>query len=44
VVDEVDLIDPTRLTRLTRRPLKEAFGAVAAVQRGVATRLGLSAR
>ena len=39
-----DLIDPTRLTRLTRSSLKEAFRAVAAVQRGVATELGLSAR
>jgi CBS domain-containing protein len=39
-----DLIDPTRLTRVTRTALKEAFRAVAAVQRGVATRLGLAAR
>jgi CBS domain-containing protein len=39
-----DLIDPTRLTRLTRSSLKEAFRAVAAVQRGVATQLGLSPR
>jgi CBS domain-containing protein len=39
-----DLIDPTRLTRLTRSSLKDAFRAVAAVQRGVATQLGLSAR
>jgi CBS domain-containing protein len=39
-----DLIDPTRLTRLTRSSLKDAFRAVAAVQRGIATQLGLSAR
>jgi CBS domain-containing protein len=39
-----DLIDPTRLTRLTRSSLKDAFRAVAAVQRGVATQLGLSGR
>jgi CBS domain-containing protein len=39
-----DLIDPTRLTHLTRSSLKEAFRAVAAVQRGVATQLGLSPR
>ncbi len=39
-----DLIDPTRLTRLTRSSLREAFRSVAAVQRGVATRLGLSGR
>jgi CBS domain-containing protein len=39
-----DLIDPTRLTPLTRSSLKQAFRAVAAVQRGIATQLGLSAR
>jgi CBS domain-containing protein len=39
-----ELIDLTRLTRLSRSSLKEAFRAVAAVQRGVATKLGLSAR
>jgi len=39
-----DLIEPARLTRLTRNSLKEAFRAVAAVQRGIATELGLSAR
>ncbi len=39
-----DLIDATRLTRLTRSSLREAFRSVAAVQRGVATRLGLSGR
>jgi CBS domain-containing protein len=39
-----DLIDPTRLTRLTRNSLKQAFRAVAAVQRGIATELGLPAR
>jgi CBS domain-containing protein len=39
-----DLIDPERLTRLTRSSLKEAFRAVARVQRGVALKLGLSAR
>jgi CBS domain-containing protein len=39
-----DLIDPAGLTQLTRRSLKQAFRAVAAVQRGVATELGLSPR
>ena len=39
-----ELIDVTRLTRLTRSSLREAFRAVAAVQRGVATGLGLSGR
>jgi CBS domain-containing protein len=39
-----DLVDPTRLTELTRSSLKEAFRALAAVQRGVAIRLGLSPR
>jgi CBS domain-containing protein len=39
-----DLVDPTRLTQLTRSSLREAFRAVAAVQRGVATGLGLSPR
>ena len=39
-----ELIDVTRLTRLTRSSLREAFRAVAAVQRGVATELGLSGR
>ncbi|MEA2249250.1 MAG: hypothetical protein QOH46_3779 [Solirubrobacteraceae bacterium] len=39
-----DLIDPARLTRLSRSALKEAFRAVGAVQRGVATELGLSWR
>jgi CBS domain-containing protein len=39
-----DLIDPTRLTDLTRRSLKDVFRAVAAVQRGVAVRLGLTPR
>jgi CBS domain-containing protein len=39
-----DLIDPHRLAPLTRTSLKEAFRAVARVQRGVALKLGLSAR
>jgi len=39
-----DLIDPERLTRLTRTSLKDAFRAVAKVQRGVALTLGLSGR
>ena len=39
-----DLIAPSDLTPLTRTALKEAFRAVARVQRGVATKLGLSAR
>jgi CBS domain-containing protein len=39
-----DLIDPRSLARLTRSSLKEAFRAVARVQRGIAVQLGLSAR
>jgi CBS domain-containing protein len=39
-----DLIDPERLAPLTRTSLKEAFRAVAKVQRGVALTLGLSGR
>jgi CBS domain-containing protein len=39
-----DLIEPKRLAPLTRTSLKEAFRAVAKVQRGVALRLGLSGR
>jgi CBS domain-containing protein len=39
-----DLIDPKRLAPLTRTSLKEAFRAVAKVQRGVGLRLGLSGR
>jgi CBS domain-containing protein len=39
-----DLIDPQRLAPLTRTSLKEAFRAVARVQRGVALKLGLSGR
>jgi CBS domain-containing protein len=39
-----DLIAPGDLTPLTRATLKEAFRAVARVQRGIATQLGLSAR
>jgi CBS domain-containing protein len=39
-----NLIDPRSLARLTRTSLKEAFRAVARVQRGIATQLGLSAR
>ena len=39
-----DLIDPKALAPLTRTSLKEAFRAVARVQRGVALELGLPAR
>ena len=39
-----DLIDPTALAPLTRRALKNAFRAVARVQRGCAVALGLSPR
>jgi CBS domain-containing protein len=39
-----NLIDPRSLARLTRTSLKEAFRAVARVQRGIAVQLGLSAR
>jgi CBS domain-containing protein len=39
-----DLIDPRALTSLTRSALKDAFRAVARVQRGIAVRQGLSAR
>jgi CBS domain-containing protein len=39
-----DLIDPQTLTPLTRTSLKEAFRAVARVQRGVGLRLGFGAR
>ncbi|MEA2331685.1 MAG: hypothetical protein QOK00_3667 [Thermoleophilaceae bacterium] len=39
-----DLIDPTGLTPLTRTALKEAFRAVARVQRGVALNLGFAPR
>jgi CBS domain-containing protein len=39
-----DLIAPRDLPPLTRTALKEAFRAVARVQRGIATGLGLSAR
>jgi CBS domain-containing protein len=39
-----DLIDPARLTPLTRRALKDAFRAIARVQRGVAVGLGVRAR
>jgi CBS domain-containing protein len=39
-----DLIDPKRLAPLTRTSLKEAFRAVARVQRGIALQLGLSGR
>ena len=39
-----DLIEPARLTPLTRSSLKHAFRSVARVQRGVAAQLGLSAR
>ena len=39
-----DLIAPRALTRLTRSALKDAFRAVARVQRGIAVQLGLSPR
>jgi CBS domain-containing protein len=39
-----NLIDPRRLAPLTRTSLKEAFRAVAKVQRGVGLQLGLSGR
>jgi CBS domain-containing protein len=39
-----DLIDPKRLPPLTRTSLKEAFRAVAKVQRGIGLGLGLSGR
>ena len=39
-----DLIDPRSLPPLTRTSLKEAFRAVARVQRGIALRLGFQAR
>jgi CBS domain-containing protein len=39
-----DLIDPKGLTPLTRTALKEAFRAVASVQRGIALRLGFAPR
>jgi CBS domain-containing protein len=39
-----DLIDPKALTPLARRGLKDAFRAVAAVQRGVGLGLGFAAR
>ncbi|MGH2992204.1 MAG: putative nucleotidyltransferase substrate binding domain-containing protein [Solirubrobacterales bacterium] len=37
-----DLIDPKRLAPLTRTSLKEAFRAVAKVQRGIGSKLGFS--
>jgi CBS domain-containing protein len=39
-----DLIDPARLTELTRSSLKRAFRVMARVQRGIATQHGLSWR
>ena len=39
-----DLIDPKALTPLTRTALKEAFRAVAGVQRGIGLRLGFAPR
>jgi CBS domain-containing protein len=39
-----NLIQPQRLTPVTRTALKEAFRAVAAVQRGIALRLGFAPR
>ncbi len=39
-----NLIDPKRLTPLTRTSLKEAFRAVAKVQRGIGGKLGLTWR
>jgi CBS domain-containing protein len=42
--DPDDLIDPKTLTPLTRTSLKEAFRAVAHVQRGIGLELGFRAR
>jgi CBS domain-containing protein len=42
--EPTDLIEPARLTPLTRSSLKHAFRTIARVQRGIAVRLGLSAR
>ena len=42
--EPTDLIEPARLTPLTRNSLKHAFRTIARVQRGIAVRLGLSAR
>ena len=39
-----DLVDPRHLTPLTRGSLKQAFRAVARVQRGIAVSLGVSGR
>ena len=39
-----DLIDPRSLTPLTRTSLKDAFRAVAGVQRGIGLKLGFAAR
>ncbi len=39
-----DLIDPRSLTPLTRTSLKDAFRAVASVQRGIGLKLGFAAR
>jgi CBS domain-containing protein len=39
-----DLIDPSRLTPITRRGLREAFRAITRVQRGIAVGLGVRAR
>jgi len=39
-----DLIEPARLTPLTRSSLKHAFRTVARVQRGIAVQFGFSAR
>jgi CBS domain-containing protein len=42
--EPTDLIEPSRLTPLTRSSLKHAFRTIARVQRGIAVSLGLSAR
>jgi CBS domain-containing protein len=39
-----DLVEPSRLTPLSRRGLREAFRAISRVQRGVAVQLGVRAR
>jgi CBS domain-containing protein len=39
-----DLVEPRSLAPLTRTALKEAFRAVARVQRGVGLNLGFAAR
>jgi CBS domain-containing protein len=42
--EPTDQVEPARLTPLTRSSLKHAFRTIARVQRGIAVRLGFSAR